>query len=373
MTFKKTAETLPKGAHTLERDYYVNPSILQREYNNIFFRNWICAGRSSELTEVGQYKLINIDTESVIVLRENNGDLKAHFNVCRHRGTRICKKEAGQFSKSIQCGYHGWTYGLDGKLIGAPHMDTVEGFKKDDYPLHSVTLAEWEGFIFINISDNPENFDTTFAPLFGRFSNWNISELVVQETKEYVVKGNWKLVIQNYCECYHCPILHPDLAAIHNYMGGQNDLHQGPFLGGFMEFNEDKDSITSSGDLCCPPLKNVKDGDLKRVYYYSISPNMLLSLHPEYVMYHTVWPDGVDKCKVTCSWLFENDVVKSGKHKTQDAIDFWDMTNKQDWYISELSQLGIQSKKYSPAPYSGQESLLAAFDKYYLSDLNSST
>ena len=90
-------------------------------------------------------------------------------------------------------------------------------------------------------------------------------------------------------------------------------------------------------------------------------------------MYHTVWPDGVDKCKVTCSWLFENDVVKSGKHKTQDAIDFWDMTNKQDWYISELSQLGIQSKKYSPAPYSGQESLLAAFDKYYLSDLNSST
>ena len=198
MTFKKTAETLPKGAHTLERDYYVNPSVLQKEYNNIFFKNWICAGRSSELTEVGQYKVINIDTESVIVLRANNGALKAHFNVCRHRGTRICKKEAGQFSKSIQCGYHGWTYGLDGKLIGAPHMDTVEGFKKDDYPLHSVALAEWEGFIFINISDNPEIFDTAFAPLFGRFSNWNISELVVQNTKEYVVKGNWKLVIQNY-------------------------------------------------------------------------------------------------------------------------------------------------------------------------------
>jgi Rieske 2Fe-2S family protein len=136
-----------------------------------------------------------------------------------------------------------------------------------------------------------------------------------------------------------------------------------------MEFNEDKDSITASGDLCCPPLKNVKDGDLKRVYYYSISPNMLLSLHPEYVMYHTVWPDGVDKCKVTCSWLFENDVVKSSKYQTQDAIDFWDMTNKQDWYISELSQLGIQSKKYSPAPYSGQESLLAEFDRYYLENL----
>ncbi|MBT5116265.1 MAG: aromatic ring-hydroxylating dioxygenase subunit alpha, partial [Candidatus Marinimicrobia bacterium] len=213
MTFKKTAETLPKGAHTLERDYYVNPSILQREYHNIFFKNWVCVGRSSELTEVGQYKLINIDTESVIVLREKNGNLKAYFNVCRHRGTRICEKVAGQFSKSIQCGYHGWTYGLDGRLIGAPHMDAVEGFKKDDYPLHSIALAEWEGFIFVNMSNNPNNFDTAFAPLFNRFSNWNISDLVVQETKEYIVKGNWKLVIQNYCECYHCPILHPDLAA----------------------------------------------------------------------------------------------------------------------------------------------------------------
>ena len=116
MTFKKTAETLPKGAHTLERDYYVNPSILQREYDNIFFRNWICAGRSSELTEVGQYKVINIDKESVIVLRGKNGDLKAHFNVCRHRGTRICEKAAGQFSKSIQCGYHGWTYDYEGSV-----------------------------------------------------------------------------------------------------------------------------------------------------------------------------------------------------------------------------------------------------------------
>ena len=97
---------------------------------------------------------------------------------------------------------------------------------------------------------------------------------------------------------------------------------------------------------------------------------MLLSLHPEYVMYHTVWPDGVNKCKVTCSWLFEKSVVESGKYKTQDAIEFWDMTNKQDWHISKLSQLGIQSKKYLPAPYSGQESLLAAFDQYYKNILN---
>ena len=149
MTFRKTAETLKPGAHTLGREYYTSSDILQKEYENLFLYNWICAGRSLDLAENGQYKVINIDTESVIVLRDENGDLKAHFNVCRHRGTRICEKAAGQFSKSIQCGYHGWTYDLKGKLIGAPHMDAVVGFKKEDYPLHSVALKEWEGFIFI--------------------------------------------------------------------------------------------------------------------------------------------------------------------------------------------------------------------------------
>ena len=371
MTFKKTAETLPHGAHTLERDYYVNPDILQKEYENIFLNNWICAGRLSELSKPGQYKVINMGTESAIILRDEKGKLKALTNVCRHRGTRICEKISGQFSKSIQCGYHGWTYGLDGKLIGAPHMDTVEGFEKEDYPLFPVPVAEWEGFTFINFSDNPQDFDIAFAPLFGRFKGWTIKDLTPMKTINYEVAGNWKLVIQNYCECYHCPILHPDLAAITPYMGGRNDLHEGPFLGGYMDFNEDKESVTASGHLCCPPLSGLNEDDQRRVYYYSIFPNMLLSLHPEYVMYHTVQPNGIDKCKVECTWLFAKDVAESGEHNPDEGINFWDMINKQDWYISKLSQLGIQSKRYSPAPYSGQESLLAAFDRYYFTQLNS--
>ena len=160
MTFKKTAETLEPGAHTLEREYYTSSDVLQKEYENLFLNNWICAGRSMDLPENGQYKVIKINYESVIILRDENGEFKAHYNVCRHRGTRICKNESGQFSKSIQCGYHGWTYNLKGKLIGAPHMDAVDGFDKKDYPLHPVVLAEWEGFIFINLSDKPKNFDS---------------------------------------------------------------------------------------------------------------------------------------------------------------------------------------------------------------------
>ena len=369
MTFKKTAETLLKDAHTLDRDYYVNPEILKKEYKNIFLNNWICAGRTSEIKEPGEYKIINLNVESVIALRDETDNLKAYYNVCRHRGTRICEKLSGKFSKSIQCGYHGWTYGLNGSLIGAPHMEKVGKFNKKDYHLHPVSIREWEGFIFINLSEEPENFDSLFEPLINRFSSWKISELIVKEKKSYNVKGNWKLVIQNFSECYHCPILHPDLAAIHNYMGGRNDLYEGPFLGGYMDFNNGKKSITSSGELCAPPIEGLDKADYKRVYYYSIFPNMLLSLHPEYVMYHTISPNGVDQCTVTCSWLFPEKIANSKNYNTHDAIEFWNMTNKQDWYISELSQLGIQSKKYSPAPYSGQESLLAEFDRYYLENL----
>ena len=135
----------------------------------------------------------------------------------------------------------------------------------------------------------------------------------------------------------------------------------------FMHTIKSKESISESGELCCPILPNLRGENKNRVYYYSIFPNLLLSLHPEYVMTHTIWPDGYDKCIVECSWLFEKHSITSNKYKPDNAIKFWNITNKQDWHISELSQLGIQSKMYAPAPYSGQESLLAAFDKYYLS------
>lgn len=366
MNFKKTADTLIKNSHTLDRKYYMSKKILNKEYEDIFFNQWICVGRESELIQPGQYKVVNIGTESIIIICNNDYQIIAHYNICRHRGTRICEQENGMFSKSIQCGYHGWSYNLEGSLIGAPHMNSVKNFKKSEYGLHPVALQRWEGFIFINLSDKPANFNEIFNPLLNKFSQWSLPELNIYKTIKYKVNGNWKLIVQNYCECYHCPILHPELSTIHNYMGGRNDLFEGPFLGGYMEFNNNKKSISKSGDLCCPLLPELKKENKNRVFYYSIFPNMLLSLHPEYAMFHTIWPKGNHECVVECSWLFEKNVISSNLYQPQDALHFWDMTNKQDWHISELSQLGIQSRKYTPSPYSGQESLLAAFDKYYL-------
>jgi Rieske 2Fe-2S family protein len=173
--------------------------------------------------------------------------------------------------------------------------------------------------------------------------------------------------MQNFNECYHCPTIHPDLAKIHHFTSGENDLYKGPFLGGFMTLNNGMNSITKTGNLSSKPVPGVSKTNLNRVYY-SLFPNILISLHLDYVMYHTVIPISPSECKVTCSWLFLKD--NNDQYNQNDAIEFWDKTNKQDWNISELSQLGIKSKKYTPGPYSGRESLLHSFDNYYLSRLN---
>ena len=367
--FYKTSETYKQGAMTLPQKYYIDSVVLSKEMEYIFTGScWLCCGRYDDISEAGQYRLINIGKENIILLRDNNNNLQAFYNICRHRGTRICTKECGKFSKTIQCPYHGWTYNLQGDLHGAPNMDAVEDFNKANYPLHNVEFIEWEGFIFINLSENPSDFHLEYASLMNRFSEWEMARLKTVETKTYFVNCNWKLIIQNYSECYHCPHIHPSLVNITPYTGGRNDLTSGPFLGGYMEMNTE--SVTKDGKLCGPIFNNLSEKNISRVYYYALFPNMLLSLHPDFVMIHTVWPEGPEKCRINCRWLFSKEVENNSEYHSENAIDFWDKTNLEDWKICEQSQLGIRSKKYKPGPYSGQESLLAMYDEYYLSILN---
>ena len=367
-SFFKTADILQQGAMTLPQKYYVNDSIFKKELVNIFFNGWLCCGRNQDIPKPGDYNLINIGNESIIILRDEKLGIKAFYNLCRHRGTKICIKDEGRFSKSIQCPYHGWTYDLQGKLHSAPNMEAVNDFIKGDYSLHEIIIAEWERFIYINLSDKPNDFALEFSPLMNYFSEWEMGGLLTIKSKTYHVNCNWKLIIQNFSECYHCPIIHPTLANITPYLGGRNDMVSGPFLGGYMKIKSD--SITKNGKLCGPIFGKLSAKNVNRVYYYSLFPNMLLSLHPDYVMYHVVWPISSDKCTINCSWLFSHKINEDSDYKPENAIDFWDKTNLEDWKICEQSYLGIKSNKYSPGPYSGQESLLAAYDEHYLGILN---
>ncbi len=366
-TFHRTTTTYQTGARTMPGEYYTSPAIFAEEQDRIFARSWHCVGRASALTNTGDYVLRTVAGESIIVLRDRSGTLRAHFNVCRHRGTRLCEAASGRFSETIQCPYHAWTYTLDGRLIGAPHMNAVEGFAKSDYPLHAAGLAEWEGFVFVNVADDVASFEQTFASMIGRLSRFALPSLAVGHRATYEVEANWKLVFQNYSECLHCPTIHPELSAVLPYQSGANDLTEGPFLGGYMEITEPNESATMSGRACGRLLHDsLPIDERRRAYYYSLMPNMLLSIHPDYANYYVVTPLAADRTLVESEWMFNPDGASDATFNPDDAIRFWDVTNRQDWHIVEQSQLGITSRRYAPGPYSPRESIPAAWDREYL-------
>ena len=174
-TYRRTVESYQSGARTMPRERYTSDAILQQERERIFARAWNCVGRASRLVKPGDFMVRNIAGESIIILRDRGGELRAFFNVCRHRGTQLCNVTSGHFSETIQCPYHAWTYSTDGRLIGAPHMQDVDGFDKRDYPLHKAAIAEWEGFIFVNIDDDPATpFARAFAPMLTRLERFRL-------------------------------------------------------------------------------------------------------------------------------------------------------------------------------------------------------
>jgi Rieske 2Fe-2S family protein len=421
VVFRKTADTFAAGAKTLPQQYFVSDEIFRREQEQIFSKRWVLVGHQSQIADAGDYFLVSVPPssddgaikESLIVIHDKSGVIHGFYNVCRHRGTRL-KEDACGHASAIQCPYHAWTYGLDGRLLGAPHMDEVPGFDKADYPLRAVNLGIWEGFIFVNLASEEaltsilshphssaltgaarpslpagekrgerrtsqetaadgsgyKSLEEWFAPLNGKFAHWNMSILRPAKRIEYDVRANWKLMFENYSECYHCPGVHPMLAKVSPYDSAQNDLSEGPFLGGFMKINKGA-GLTMSGKACAVKIDHEQEHEQENlVFYYSIFPNMLLSLHPEYVMVHQLWPKSPERTLIVCGWFFHPDAFNRSDFKPDDAIEFWDMTNKQDWHICELSQQGIASRAYEPGPYSLRESIPAAWDREYLRHLS---
>ena len=361
--FRKTADTSAQDARTLPQKYFVSPEVYEEEQEKIFAHHWVLVGHQTEVSKPGDFFVRDVAGESIIIVRDKDGEVRAFYNVCRHRGTRLCEETSGHGS-AIQCPYHAWTYGLDGRLIGAPHMDEVHGFDRDDYSLQTVNARVWEGFIFVNLASDTMPLEKWFAPLKGKFAEWNLPNLRSAKRVEYNVKANWKLMFENYSECYHCPGVHPMLSKVSPYDSAENDLTEGPFLGGFMKINKGE-SLTMSGEACATAIApHDQDGD--QVFYYSIFPNMLLSMHPDYVMVHQLWPQSTERTLILCDWFFHPAAFHRDVFRPNDAIEFWDITNKQDWHVCELSQQGIASRAYEPGPYSSRESIPAAWDRDYL-------
>ncbi|MGH9176659.1 MAG: aromatic ring-hydroxylating oxygenase subunit alpha, partial [Vicinamibacterales bacterium] len=188
---------------TLPARVYTDPEWFAAEMDRIFAGMWLGACRIEQIASRGDFVRRDVAGASVLIVGDGQGSARAFHNVCRHRGTRLCDRENGSFAGSIQCPYHGWTYDLQGRLIGAPQMDEVEGFRRDQYPLHAVACDVWDGHVFINMAGSPSPLTDHLGQLPSRFVPWRMTELRMVRRVEYDVKANWKLIVQNYNECLH--------------------------------------------------------------------------------------------------------------------------------------------------------------------------
>ena len=298
------AETIPM-ALSLPARYYIDPDYYRTELEWYFGEMWFYAGRADEVPDRGDYVLREVAGESLIVVRGERGEINAFYNVCRHRGTRLCEQPSGTTGSTIRCPYHAWTYDLDGRLVGAPHMDRVEGFRTQDYPLAPLAVDVWDGLVFLNFRGSPE--ESLGAQLGGmdeRFRAWGMGELRTARRVVYDVAANWKLIIHNYSECLHCPGVHPALQKLSNYLSSQNEPADDGYLGGRMGLREGIATLSFDGRRLRENLPGLDEAECRHVYYYAVLPNLLLSLHPDYVMTHALWPRGAGRTEIVCEWLF---------------------------------------------------------------------
>ncbi len=352
-------------ATTLPGRLYHDPGVHEEELRRIFSGMWLCVGRDEDLPKPGDYLTRAIGPESVVLTRDARGQINAFHNVCRHRGSRLLTEASGHGLSTIQCPYHAWTYDLDGALRGAPHMEEVKSFDRKAFALNRVRLERWDGFLFINLDPGAEPLLDFLGEMATKFERYRIGELRRGRRITYTVASNWKMLAENYSECYHCFLIHPELNRVSHYMSGEMELVNQATVGGWMELREDDfNSMTLTGKTRRAPLPGIDPEDHRRIHYYIVYPNLLLSLHPDYVMTHTVWPQGPGRSEVVNEFLFHSGEVARPDFDPSDAVDFWDLTNRQDWRACELAFEGTRSKGYERGRLSPLEWMVHIFDNF---------
>jgi Rieske 2Fe-2S family protein len=346
---------------------FTDPGVFAWELDNLF-RGWVCVGHVSAVGEAGRFVTREFGPDSVLVIGGDDGRPRAFLNVCRHRGARIVEESQGSVRKRLRCPYHAWSYGLDGSLKAAPHMDGVDDFEFGCWGLIEVRLDVVGGLVLIDLSGEAPAVDEHIGELRTYLDRYRLERLEPADAREYEVEANWKGIAQNYNECLHCPGVHPELNALSDYMSGTEVHGPGAWCGGSMTLREGASTMAladGNGNGHTngrPAIEGLADRDLETVLYFALFPNALVSLHPDYVMLHTLWPRAADRTDVICEWFFESETIARDDFDGSDAVGFWDMVNRQDWHVCELTQKGVRTRGYSAGRYSAEEVDVHAFD-----------
>jgi Rieske 2Fe-2S family protein len=342
---------------------YTDPDVAAWEAENLFLGGWVCVAHASQLRERGAYVTREVAGENLLFIAGEDGVAHGFHNVCRHRGARLVDSPEGTVRR-LQCPYHAWSYGFDGTLRNAPFTDTLEGFDPGCHGLTAVRTETIAGLVFCDVSGTAPALADHVGTAADQLIHYRNAELARAAAITYEVAANWKAIVENYSECLHCPGVHPELNRLSHYESGDEHYGPGMWCGGTMLLNDGADTMASGGGhLTRPPIAGIEGEALREVIYYALFPNCLLSLHPDYVMLHTLWPDGPGRTVVTCEWFFEPATMERPDFDAGDAVEFWDLVNRQDWEVCELVQKGIGSRGYVRGRFTSAEITVHHFDR----------
>jgi Rieske 2Fe-2S family protein len=342
---------------SLEGDFYNSPEFYKLDMERIFFRQWLYAGHVSLIPNVGDFFTMEIDGESIIISRAESG-VHAFFNVCRHRGARLVQKTCGS-TRAFVCPYHHWTYGIEGELRQAPHMP--KSLCKADYGLPPVWVEEWQGLIYINLSPQKptETVAERLAVVEREIQSHDLSHTKIIKTHQYTVPANWKLIMENYRECYHCRAAHPQFVAtvpVKQLEANRGQTDSRPLKTNKTSFTkfplrEGAVSQTVDGAGVSTPLGVLRSTDTL-VHSLVFYPGHAWVFGLDYGMAYGLAPQSEHETQVTAHWYVNERAVEKKDYDPEKVAEFWDITNRQDWFLSTINQQGIRSRRYTPGPYS---------------------
>lgn len=402
-------EQAARAGFSLKQPFYKDPGVFEKETQRIFFHQWLCVGHGSSIPGPGDYFLFEFLGESVIIIRTEEGEIRALYNVCRHRGSKICLEQAGN-KKRLTCPYHGWSYNLDGALVGAANMD--ECFDKASFPLHGCHVHVMEGLVFLNFADgSPPPVEPVKDGMLPFLRLHGLGKAKIAHVIHYPIPANWKLVLENFFECYHCSAGHPQYTRLHDFVRAKvvgakrsdcdyeelvrewetNNNRQditlrmyrpGAQFESFLEYEHDyyfTDAIripltrgvktaTEDGQPVSRLMGEFTEHDGGETILV-FSPFATLFAYSDYACIFQFLPIDRENTNIVLTWLVDERAIKDRDYDLNRLTWLWDTTNKQDAKLICDNQSGVNSRKYRPGPYADSEPTTKNFVRWYLRQL----
>ncbi len=330
---------------------YADPAGFAREQELIFERTWVCAVRAGEVANAGDFRTVTVGRESVLVVRGHDGVARALFNVCRHRGARVCAEDGGTVRRTLRCPYHAWSYDLEGRLVAAPNLAHMPDIDRVAYGLRPAHAREWLGYVWVCVADQPPSFeDEVVGAVVTRLGDvaaidrYGLADLAVARRISYDVRANWKLIVENFMECYHCSTIHPELVSVLPEFAKGYAAQS--FVGHGAEFGPHVAGFTVDGSPGHEPIPTLAPEQDRRYYAVTIRPNLFINLVPDHAILMRMTPLAVDRTVVECDWLFQPHVVAEGRDVSA-SVELFDRVNRQDFDACERCQPAMSSRAYA--------------------------